>query len=260
VVSTYGTPLGLGEYLAVALPFILQFVTGSYKLFIRYAAGISVLFVLFIAKISGSRLGMVGCLLAILFALGIWAVLKWRREPGGLLAPAIALAYPAGFCFSVAAVALVGRLRHLVWGNGSEKYSDDGRAEQWAMGIPKILSHPQGYGIGMSTETLGYSRFGLATIDSYYLSILLEFGVIGFIIFYGMICAAIVYCAKTVLAAKFHDRELEFLTASAIALTNFLLIKSVFSQQDNHPIVFVILGLSVALIYRARRSNEAPCA
>jgi hypothetical protein len=36
----------------------------------------------------------------------------------------------------------------------------------------------------------------------------------------------------------------------AIALTNFLVIKSVFSQQDNHPVVYMMLGAVVALCNR----------
>lgn len=252
VISTFSSPLGLGEYMAIVIPFILQFTARTYMPVVRVAAAVSVVFVLFIAKISGSRLGLVGCLLALLFALGVWAVLKWRRERGGLLAPAVVFAYPIGFFLCLAAVAFVGRLRHLVWGNGSQGFSDNARAEQWALGIPKIISHPQGYGIGMGAHALGYAPFGFTTIDSYYLSVALEYGVLGFIIFYLMIGFSIYYCVTALLKASYKDRDIAFLAPAAIALTNFLLIKSVFSQQDNHPILFMILGLTVALVHRAR--------
>jgi hypothetical protein len=228
-------------------------------------AYISVIFVLFVAKISGSRLGLVGCLLALALSFGVWAFLKWRRREGGLFAPAVVFTFPIGLVFGISVVALVGRLRHLVWGNGSQSFSDHARVEQWMLGLPKILSHPQGYGIGMGAATLGYAPFGLTTIDSYYLSVFLEFGVVGFLVFYGMICAAIYYSVIALLHDKTSDRDIAFLAPVAIALTNFLIIKSVFSQLDNQPIMFMILGLAAALVYRSKmaatgRRDEGPLA
>ena len=48
------------------------------------------------------------------------------------------------------------------------------------------------------------------------------------------------------------DREHRFFAAIAVALTVFLVIKSVFSQQDNLPLVFIMLGMFVALSARFR--------
>jgi hypothetical protein len=36
---------------------------------------------------------------------------------------------------------------------------------------------------------------------------------------------------------------------------NFFVIKSVFSQQDNHPLVFMMLGMVVALVWRIQQQR-----
>jgi hypothetical protein len=43
-----------------------------------------------------------------------------------------------------------------------------------------------------------------------------------------------------------------FLAPLALSLINFVVIKSVFSEPDNHPLVFMMLGAVSALMARAR--------
>lgn len=151
----------------------------------------------------------------------------------------------------------IGRLRNMFWGNGSEQSSTDARVAQLTIGLPKVLSHHQGYGIGMGGETLGFRPFGRMTIDNYYLSIALEYGVIGFVIFYGMFAAAIYYCASATAKHRFQSRNFGFLTAIGISLLTFVVIKSSFSEQDNHPLIFMMLGMAMALCARAQAEPQA---
>jgi hypothetical protein len=110
----------------------------------------------------------------------------------------------------------------------------------------------------MGASALGnYTPGGILTIDSYYLAVGLEYGILGFIVYYGMLLLAIRYGAKYSVNVHKYDREYAFLIPITIALTNFLIIKSVFSQQDNHPLIFMMLGMLVALIYRARNLEGA---
>ena len=51
------------------------------------------------------------------------------------------------------------------------------------------------------------------------------------------------------------DREYTFLVPIGIAMLNFLVIKSVFSEEANHPIVFMYIGMIVALAARIRRDK-----
>ncbi len=43
-----------------------------------------------------------------------------------------------------------------------------------------------------------------------------------------------------------------YLLPIAIALSNFVIGKSVLSQVENHPLVFMLLGMAIALLARAK--------
>jgi hypothetical protein len=256
--STFGTPLGLGEYMALTMPFVLRFAMGPYPWLLRGLAAFSVLFVMLISVLSGARVGTVGCLIALVLYGGAWSLLKWRREPSSLVGPAIAAGYPIAALVGAASIAFIGRLRGIFWGDGSQKYSDHDRIVQIQMGIPKILSHPWGYGVGRGGQTLGFAPAGAKslTIDNYYLDVTLQYGVDGFIVYYGMFLVAMYYCAKVVLTLKTMTREIEMLLPISISLGTFFIIKSAFSEENNHPLVFMMLGMVVALVHRASALKE----
>ena len=254
--STFSTSLGLSEFNALALPFILNFaVEKTYPTWQRLLAAGTVPFLLYVTILSGSRLGMIGACVTFLLFTVIWAVRRWRRLRSDIIGPALVLSYPAVFCAFLAATVFVGRIRRIVWGGGETAASTDGRRIQYAMGIPKILSHPFGYGIGQGATTLGFFEpGGLLTIDTYYLAVALEYGVLGFFIYYGMFFYAIGQSAKHVISSSFREQDAGLLVPACISLASFVVVKSVFAQQDNHPLVFMILAIVVVL---ARKSQAA---
>ncbi|WP_312162789.1 O-antigen ligase family protein [Phenylobacterium sp.] len=261
VQSTFSTPLGLAEFLALVAPFILHFVMFGKKLVTRIAAGATMPLMLYVVIITDSRLGMVGFLLAFMLYLLLWSGLRWRADKSSLLAPAIVLAYPAIFALFIAATMFVGRLRNMVWGGGDTAASTASRGTQYDMGIPMILKAPWGHGAGTGGSTLGFvSPAGIQTIDTYYLAIGLEYGIIGFFVYYGMLVASTYYAAKY--AVRSPKGEMSFFMPAAIALVNFIVIKSVFSQQDNHPLIFMLMGIVTAMVYRAMNGeiDRAPSA
>jgi hypothetical protein len=259
VQSKFATSLGLAEFLSLALPFVIYFIMSPYRMAVRLAAAATVPFLLFIIVATDARLGMVGFFSSILFWTLLFGLLRWRRQVRSLFGPAIALSYPVVFGLFVTATFFVGRLRHLVWGSGAQQFSTDARQLQYEMGIPKVLTHPLGHGIGEASFVLGYTnRAGQLTIDTYYLSIALDHGIIGFILYYGMFLLAIYKAARIAIFSE--DRELSLAGPVAIALINFVVIKSVLSQQENHPLAFMMLGMVVALTYHASRiaRKDAP--
>jgi hypothetical protein len=252
VQSTFSTSLGLGEFIALSLPFIFYFAMENYPRIVRFLALAMVPLLFLVLLASGSRLGMIGFCLTLLAYVLAWGAIRWRRNRGSLLGPVIVWAYPAFFGAFLAATIFVGRLHRMVWGGDETGASTDARRIQYQMGWPKILSHPWGYGIGRSGTVLGFrDPSGLLTVDTYYLTVALDYGVIGFILYYGAFLFAIGESSKYVLVPfDRHDRETGFLLPACICLVNFVVIKSVFSQQDNHPMVFMVLGMAVALIHR----------
>jgi len=257
VASTFSTSLGLAEYLALAIPFVLHFVRSEFNWKLRLAAIISVPTFVFVIVISQSRLGLIGAIISLLAFIFVWAIRRRIADRANPFWTGILVAYPVIFSAIVASTFFVGRIHARVWGNGPQQFSNQSRIEQYNLGIPKILSHPWGYGIGNGNEALGFVDVnGATTIDSYYLLIGLEYGIIGFIVYYGMFLFAIYLAAKPSISSARLEGEHALLIPAGIALVNFFVIKSVFAQSDNHAIVFMILGMVVALLWRLRHASS----
>lgn len=254
--SKFTTSLGYAEFLALLTPFIIHLFVTSRSIIVRTAALAMLPFIFFCIRTTDSRFGVLGYFMSFLLYLAIWAFRRWRTDKGSIFGPAIILAYPLILAAFVAGTFFVGRLRSMVWGSGAQQFSTQARQAQYDVGIPMIFSQPWGRGIGRGAFELGFvNQAGILTIDTYYLVIGLEVGVIGFIAYFGMIIAAGYYGGMALL--KSRDQETALLAPLIIALANFLLIKSVFSQQDNHPLIFMMLGIVVALVWRVRQQERA---
>lgn len=255
VQSKFTTPLGFAEYLAFSTPFVLYFLTFGKNWLIRFAA-LGTLPLLWISIFrTDSRLGFVGFFMSFLLFMILWALRRWRQRKDSIFGPAITIAYPVILSTFLVATFFVGRLRALVWGTKAQSFSSMAREEQVDMGLPMIFSQPWGRGIGRAAEELGYRNLaGGLTIDTYYLAIGLEFGVIGFLVYFGIFLTALLYGMKYLLDAK--DGAETLLIPVMIALSIFVVVKSVFAQQENHPLVFIFLGVLFALCYRVRMQKS----
>jgi hypothetical protein len=60
------------------------------------------------------------------------------------------------------------------------------------------------------------------------------------------------------LKVSWFDEEVAMIAPAGIALVNFFVTKSVFSEEGNHYLVFIIMGLVVALSYRIRAAAPVP--
>lgn len=259
VQSTFSTSLGLAEFLALALPFVIYFVIAGFNRVIRGLAGLTIPLILGAIFVSGSRLGVIGAFLTLLIYVLMFGLLRWKSRRSDLVGPAVVMAYPAIFAAFMTASLFIGRLRRLVWGGGETEDSTQARFGQWGSGMPKVLSHPWGYGIARGGDALQwYTPGGQLTIDTYYLDVLLEYGVVGFVVYFGMILSVLGSLMKSVFAAWRSGLELGFAVPVMIALVNFLVIKSVFAQEDNHPLVFMSLGMATAIIYHVRQTADEP--
>lgn len=247
--SRFTTSLGLGEFLGLALPFILHLLFTRSSLLIRALCVLSLPLLVYVVIETDSRLAAIGMLASCMMYLLAWAVLRWRTREGSLFGPFITIAYPAIFTVFMASTFFVGRLRGMVWGDGSQDPSNEARKIMYREGFPMVLKNPLGYGWGMGARTLGYTNgAGTLTIDTYYLAIALELGVLGFLVYYGFFLLILAKSGLAVLNLK--DRDALFLIPIAIAFVNFIISKSVFSNQENHPLVFVMAGIAIALLKR----------
>lgn len=256
VQATSTTPLGLAEFLGLAAPFVLHYVLGSHPVALRIAAAVLLPVTVATIFLTDSRLGVVLCILGLLFYILLWAALRWRRIKKSILAPAIVIAYPAIFTSVIAATFVVGRLRIMVWGGGAVQSSNEGRKQQWLQGLPKLFDRPWGHGESTSASVLQFYNGPTLTIDSYWLGILLDYGVLGFILFYGLFARAGWAATKELLVGDLN-REQSLLLPLAVSLINFIVVKSVLSQEANHPLAYMMIGGTLGLIYQARQERIA---
>lgn len=138
-----------------------------------------------------------------------------------------------------------------MFGGGAQVASDQSRRIQREMAAPKIARNPFGYGLGRDGLTLGFvSPSGMLTVDSGYLSTLLDIGVAGFVAFHGMFLFAAWHGARLFRDAR--DSESELGGPLATALIVFVLLRSVLAQQNNYSMVFMFMGMTLALLARSR--------
>lgn len=256
VKATFSTPLGLAEYLALLTPFALHMFFGQNR-FLTKAVGLLLLpFLFYCIRMTDARLGIVGLLVSILAYVLFWGLLRLFRNRTDLFAAAVVYAYPALFCTAAAAVLFVHRLNVMVFGGGAQEASNEARKNQLHMAIPKIIANPIGHGPGGSGAAMGYAAGDFITIDNYYLNLALDYGVIGITAFLAMFLMVITAGVRaTVRSAQIREKEITLLVPLTVVMSAFLVIKLVFSQPDNHPLVFAMLGLLVGLIYRVQAAN-----
>jgi hypothetical protein len=256
--STFTTPLTLGQFLALGVPFVLQFAMGPYRFWLRVAAFFTVALMVVCALLTQGRSSAGSFLVTGMLYMFYWAYRRFRQREDNFIGSLIVWSYPLMGLAVLAASVFIGKIRRKVWGGGETANSNLARVTQYHTGIPMVLRHPWGYGMGRGAETLGFTiPGGLVTIDTYYLMIALEYGVIGFLVFYSMFLWTIYKGGRAALQKDGQSRDRSFLAPAVICLTNFVIIAAVFSQQDNNPLIFMALGMVVALLSRDKVADAA---
>ena len=252
VQSVQTTPLGFAELLGLSAPLALHLAINRYSFVVRVASAAMIPIIIYTIVLTDSRLGFVAMIVGAALYLLLWALVRWREVRGSLFGPAIVMGYPAIFMAIVAATLLIGRLRAKVWGNGSQASSDESRKDQWHLAIPKLAHNPIGHGYGTAAGVLGYANAdGITTVDSYYINLLLDSGIIGFTLYLAFFLGSAWLAAREAMRAP-GDRELRLLMPLAVTLVGFVVVKGVLSQDANHPLVFFFAGAIAALIHRSR--------
>lgn len=255
--STFSTSLTYAEYMALTIPFLLHFMMGPSKLGVRIASAGLLVFTFYMILLTDSRLGAVGFFMSVLLYVFFWAWRLWIRDRDTLVAPAIVVGYPVALAMFIFASFHFGRLRTMIWGGGQHRSSNDARMEQYDMGMDILTRNPFGHGVGQGASTLNFhNAAGVVTIDTYYMSIALEYGVLGFFIYYGMFLIAIYKGATVSLRDHGQDRMMSYAVPLAIALSVFVVIKSILSLEENHPVVFMMLAMLVVILHRAANLGE----
>lgn len=254
--SVFVVGLTFAEFLAMCLPFMIHFGVTTRRILVRglCAAG----YVLLSAGIwiTHSRLGVVGWFETHFLYLLIWSARRMYFRKSDMIAPALTYGFPVMFLGFIALTMVWERLRTTIFGTGAAKSSTDARYKQRDMAIPIIAQFPIGFGAGQGGNRLNYRNArGDLTIDSYYLSLLLDYGILGFIGYMGFMFSGAIAGLKTYF--RTDDDELLLAGPLAIAILNSVVIKMVLSQEQMQPLIFMMMGALMALAFRYRGSAEA---
>jgi O-antigen ligase len=206
-----------------------------------------------VVRMTDARLGVLGYLISILSYVLFWSLVRFRRRLSDLVSAAIVYGYPAAFLAVLASSMFVHRINLLIFGGGAQASSTAHRTEQFRMALPGVLRNPIGHGAGESGMAMGYAPGDFIAIDSYFINLALDYGVLGLVLYVAMFVIVIVAAVTTALRfAQDEDQEVAMLIPLAACLLAFLAIRGVFGQPDIHPVAFTILGMVVALVARTR--------
>lgn len=255
--GTYGGALYFAEYLAISFPFVVHAFATAKRAWHAALLGLAILLMMSVMIFTDSRSAALAMLLSPL-VYGFMAAWRFRAQnPSSITATGVVLAYPAVAVVLGLLVVFWRRLHVMVIGGGQHQGSSDARAVQWEMGWPKIATHPFGHGVGRSGEELGFMNPGADnyTVDSYYLTLLLDYGVLGLLVYLLIFGVAIWYGFRGYTRARTPDALA--LAPITIALLNFIIIKSVSSSEINFPIIVILLGCVIGVVGQQKRSDKA---
>ena len=245
--SVFNNSLSFGQFEAMIVPFGYYFLlhrrgVDQWLGFLVVASGLLGVIT------SGARGAYVALIAATPVFAGLWALRKARFNPRSLEPAMVGVAGGSGFTGLIILIFTWVKLRNRVLGRPGDP-STQSRWDQWHMALPHIQANPlTGHGVGTGADVVGYFNPGaeFPTLDSMLISMLVETGVPGFLFFYGSVIFAIVLGARKYLLDS--SSRGAFAGGLSCSLIAFLVYSIVLSQVENFTLLFLFLGLTIALL------------
>ncbi len=253
--ATFTNPLPYAELLAMISMICVYYALRVRSIWARLAFALLDLALLGALLLAQARLGVAGYIIGhAAFGL-LWALRRWRANRASLIGPAVTLAYPVMLIAMMVAISSISFLSNRVLGSAATQGSNDARVHQFKNAVPHILKSPVfGYGPQQGALVLDFRISEFRTIDSYILSMLLDYGLVGFILYFGMIGLGMHRLLRLLLLDEGKTSDTALLIVAM--LSAFLFTRTVLSQEDNNWLPFVLLGMAVALVRHHRLDSE----
>ena len=252
----YAASLYFSEFLTMAFPFFLHFTSKERRVVPLMALIAGTMGCMVVMKLTDARSAILGIVVASILYMFYSAARHRALSPRSIVATTVLVAYPILVTTAVLLVTFWRRAHVMILGGGEHQGSSDARAEQWRMAIPKLLSHPFGYGVGRGNDALGYFNLGgEGTVDSYYITVMMDSGVLALPLF------LLTFLVPAWLAFKYYrdarTPEQELLAPLSLAIINFAIVKSVLTSEASKPLAFAFIGCIIGLIWQRHRLPEA---
>jgi hypothetical protein len=256
--SIYTDVLSFGEFAAMILPLSYYFLFHPQRSYDRIFGWTILLASLAGLFASNSRGAYISALAAAPVFAALWVVRTNRSSKASLAAATVAVAGAIGFTALITSIFTVQRLYNTVIGNSTAtQNSAQARLDQWHMAVPHIISNPlTGHGFGNGANVVGYiSAGGLPTLDSSFVSFLVETGVPGLVFFFGLAVLGILFGAREYVS----DPSPRGAIAGPVAcsLVAFLVNRSVLSQRENQMLLYFLVGSVIILTYLRKTAASA---
>lgn len=245
--SIFVVSLSFGEFAAMLAPISAYFVLHG-RDWREWSLGIVTGICSLVALLcSGSRGAYQATLVAMPTMVFLWTIRYAKLNPHSLVGVIMGAVFALGVVNVLALVMFWTRLRNMVIGAGEDPLGNDSRAVQWDLAWPKILSNPiLGHGGGQSGDVIGFHNpGGQVSVDSYVLTLLVDFGIPGFLLFFSMIVIGIWIGVRLYLTDA--DRRAALGGPIACSLIAFAYYRVALSQTENHTLMFLIIGLVFAI-------------
>jgi len=240
--GTHTHPLSLGEYVSFVAPFATIFMMRAKELAPKLLWAGAVVILIAGASATSSR----GAALAIVVSFIATAVILLQRSIKKGISPRSApvVAFFVMCTIVVAPVGFVAGEKVISGDSGtSATNSSQARLDQIEMAWPKILKRPVGgYGTGRATRILGYWGRSL-TLDNYYLTLALDYGFPGPIIFAGLMIAASITCYRRSKEGPPGDQLIY--VGFLAAIIAFATTRTIVSMTGNLSFIYILLGAFV---------------
>jgi O-antigen ligase len=199
--------------------------------------------------VSGSRGGFVSFLVAMPAMLLLWTIRYTKANRASFLPVLMSALAMMGTVATMGLILFSGKLSRTIFGGGETAGSTSARFDQFNMALPHIVSNPvTGHGRSTAAELVGFFTPGnpIPTIDSYLITLLVEQGVTGFLLFFGMIGFGVWFAARLYIGNP--DERATLGAPIACSLLAFAVYRIALSQTENHTLMFLMIGLVFALV------------
>jgi hypothetical protein len=245
VTSTFSHPLTFGEYLALCIPVAGYLALEAKARLLRLAAWMAFPFLIAGIYLAHTRSPLIaagitaGCM-------GLYMAIRAMRQKRSLFLSLVGIMSIA--VIVSAGVVAAGYAIDLVIGrDAAERGSSMARLIMLERGGEMLALSPLlGYGAGQAAFAIGFiPGVSVLTIDNYYLSVALESGVPGILLFIGFLAYACLLAFKLSFKGDPSSRLMSF--AIFAAMLAFCVVKSALSLTQNMDIFFMLMGFAMVL-------------
>lgn len=245
--STFSHPLALAEYLSMCLPLAAYLMFKGTTRARRWLGMLAIPIIIAAIYLTHARSALiaVGAVVAIYAAIaGLSGMRQSRRFSHSLLGAFVLVVVAAS------SIVALGSAMQLAEGRtAEERGSTQARIIMYQRGVAAIDKQPLlGYGPGLAAYTIGRlpGQVNL-TIDSYFLSVALESGVLGLFLYSWLLLYPIYRGSRLAMAdrGRYGWLGLSF----ALALLAFAVEKTVLSLTNNFDFSWVLTGMLLTLVW-----------